>query len=114
MAANPDDGEVPEFSRRLHEEVTWALGLYLKSDGDLGRSELKAVTTKVCREARALHMPADQMVSAVKHLFAQCERKVKEGEPERRRYAFEAFLTDCITAYFEPPKSNEDRGSRRS
>jgi hypothetical protein len=97
---------VAEFSRPLRDEVKWALGLYLKSDGELGRSELKEATTAVCREARAMGLPAEQMVTAAKQLFVQCELRLPDGTPERRRYAFEAYLTDCITAYLEPPKKS--------
>jgi hypothetical protein len=103
-APHQDDDGVPEFSRTLRDEVKWALGLYLKSDGELGRSELKEATTRVCREARAMGMPAEQMVKAAKQLFAHCELRLPDGTPERRRYAFEAYLTDCITAFFEPMK----------
>ncbi|MEP6991294.1 MAG: hypothetical protein ABJA80_10225 [bacterium] len=97
-----DDGlSAHTFSPGLASDIGAALGNYLASPGPDARAEaaLRSVTNRVCTEAKGLGLPPEKMLIAIKQLFDHTPLP-DTVQPDRRRKAFERFITGCIDSYF--------------
>jgi hypothetical protein len=98
-------GDAPEeglggFSADLTREVGRALSALLASGDESTQERLRLATKRVCTEAHQMALPPERMVAALKRLF---ERVPLAGaiDPDRRRAAYEQFISGCIAAYYE-------------
>ncbi len=97
-----DDGlSAQPFSPGLASDIGTALGNYLGSRGPGAgaEAELRSVTNRVCTEAKQLGLPPEKMLIALKQLFERIPLR-EAVPPDRRRHAFERFITGCIDSYF--------------
>ena len=87
------------FSLELTRDIAGALSDYLLTDGSGADATLRALTNRVCAEAKVLGLPPEKMLIAIKQLF---ERISLHDLPhsDRRRQAFQTFVSGCIESYF--------------
>jgi hypothetical protein len=86
------------FSDELIADMFAALGSYLDERNAESRERLRQVTDRMCREAHALSMSAEQMVIAIKALFARARPGWSVSDPVHD--VFDMFLAGCIKAYY--------------
>jgi hypothetical protein len=98
MSAESANVGAGDFSFELRVEIARALGSYLEH-GSAAREHLLRATQRVCTEAHALSLTPEQVVDMLKRLFERTPL-TGDGEPERRRAAWEEFTQSCISAYF--------------
>ena len=87
------------FSLELTRAIAGALRDYLLTDGAGAEATLRALTNRVCAEAKVLGLPPEKMLIAIKQLF---ERISLPDLPlsDRRSQAFQTFVSGCIESYF--------------
>jgi hypothetical protein len=88
-----------EFSGELIAEMHAALASYLDFRDAESRERLRLVTNRMCTEAHARSMSAEQMVIAIKALFARAPSAWSVSDPVHD--IFDMFLAGCIKAYYE-------------
>ena len=95
-----DDGPSPSvFSPELTRDMARALSDYLLSNEPEADAALRALTARVCAEAKGLGLPPEKMLIAIKHLFERMSL-AELPHSERRRHTFEHFISGCIESYF--------------
>lgn len=87
-----------ELSFALRLEIARALSAYLANAAG-ARERLTRATQQVCSEAHALSLSPEQVVAVLKRAFERTPL-AGDGDPERRRAAWEEFTQSCISAYF--------------
>ena len=98
MTADPTDDRLCEFSFDLRLEISRALSAWLEQ-GERARERLHLATQRVCTEAHTLKLSPDQVVAALGELFERTPL-AGDGDPERRRAAWQEFTKSCISAYY--------------
>lgn len=87
------------FSDELIAEMHAALTSYLDLRDAESRERLRLVTNRMCTEAHARSMSAEQMVIAIKALFAGSRSAWPVSDPVNN--IFDMFLAGCIKAYYD-------------
>ena len=89
------------FSFESRKEVAIALNAYMAHPA-LGEQRLIEACARICTESHTMHLSSEQMVLALKRLYAELPGESKLPEEEKRRHAaFDALLAGCIKAYVE-------------
>lgn len=96
-ASDSTGGADFELSPQARNEVALAIGAYLSQRSTDGEGHLRHAAYRVSGEAGRLGVSADQMVLAVKHLFARAPRI--SGDVQKRVELFERFVRYCLEAY---------------
>ena len=95
-----DDGPSSSvFSQKLTRDMARALSDYLLTNEPEADAALRALTARVCAEAKLLGLPPEKMLIAIKHLFERLSLP-ELAHSERRRQTFEHFISGCIESYF--------------
>ncbi len=94
-----DDPHLSPFSVELTRDVAGALSDYLLPGRSGAGSPLRALTNRVCAEAKVLGLPPEKMLIAIKQLFERISLR-DLPHSDRRRQAFETFVSGCIESYF--------------
>jgi hypothetical protein len=101
MVTHDRSGTGPDgFSPQLTHDVAQALSEYLLSRGPEADAQLRDLTNRVCAEAHLMGLPPEKMLIAIKQLFDRAPLP-DTVHSDRRRLAFERFISGCIKAYFE-------------
>ncbi len=101
MVTNQPSGHDPHhgaFSAELTRDIAAALMDSLSATGAMHDATLHVLAHRVCAEARALTLPPEKMLIAIKQLFEQLP--APSLRLDERRKVFERFISSCIDDYF--------------
>jgi hypothetical protein len=99
MTDSPD-GRFAPLSADLRDRLSLALVATMALREQGLNPQLLDVVTHACAESRAHDLRAEQMVIALKALYASLP-PVTFGSEGQRRVVFDRFLSGCIVRWFE-------------
>jgi hypothetical protein len=100
MIAHGSGAEPPHLSAETTERVSRALSEYIDHPGTQSEALRLALHT-VAREARALAMPPEQLLIALKELWYGLPQIQNTPAPEQQGRLLQHVVTMCIREYYQ-------------
>src|SRR5437016_1712737 len=100
MIAQGSGTEPPHLSAETTERVSRALSAYIEHPG-VEPEALRVALHAVAREARALAMPPEQLLIALKALWYALPQIQSTPDPDQQGRLLQRVVTMCIREYYQ-------------